>query len=60
MAKNNAVKLVEEYIPLQSKYQSFADLVAGIIELLAKKNGRKYQLVSSRAKDPKKLKRRTR
>ena len=57
MAKNNAAKLVEEYIPLQIKYQSFADLVAGITELLAKKSERKYQLVSSRAKDPKKLKR---
>lgn len=46
-----AQKLVSEYAPLQGKYQSFSELIGGIVGRLAKKVGRKYQMVGCRAKD---------
>lgn len=46
----NATKLVNEYIDIQVKYQSFSELVGGIVGRLAKKVDRKYQMVSCRAK----------
>jgi len=50
-----ASKLRNEYLPQHGKYQSFSELIGGIVGRLSKKVGRKYQMVSCRAKDPQKL-----
>lgn len=50
-----AEKLVAEYIPLQVKYQSFSELIGGIVGRLAKRVGRKYQMVACRSKEQSKL-----
>lgn len=50
-----ALKLKNEYVPLQGKYQSFSELISGIVGRLSKKVGKKYQMVSGRAKEPEKV-----
>lgn len=50
-------KFVEDYIPHQTKYKEFAEVICSILEKLLRKNGFRYQAIIPREKDPDSLKR---
>lgn len=42
-----ALRLTKEYIPLQEKYHRFSNIIHGIVVLISKNVGRKYQIAGS-------------